>query len=66
MFELVRKNQTERNEKVKARYDASHKPIAFKVGDLALVYRPADNPEQFTKLHSSYQGPFKVVKILDQ
>ena len=66
MFELVRKHQTERNEKVKARYDASHKPIAFKIGDLALVYRPADNPEQFTKLHSPYQGPFKVIKIIDQ
>ena len=60
MFELVRKNQTERNEKVKARYDASHKPIAFKVGDLALVYRPADNPEQFTNLTLHIRAPLRL------
>ena len=66
MFELVRKHQTQRNEKMKTRYDASHRPLEFKEDELALLYRPADNPEQFSKLHSPFQGPFKVLKKIDQ
>ena len=65
MYDLVRKCQTQRNEKAKARYDAKHKPIEYKSGDLALLYRPADAEEQITKLHCPFQGPFKVIKQLD-
>ena len=66
MYDLVRKNQTDRNAKMKARYDASHRPISYQVGDYALLYRPADEDESITKLHTPFKGPYEVIKKLDE
>jgi hypothetical protein len=60
LMNRVKKGQ---REKMKERYDETHKDVKYEVGETVLAYKPA-NVTGSRKLAIDFRGPFEVAKVL--
>ena len=60
---LMNKVKNEQNANMKERYDEKHHEVLYEVGDLCLVYKPA-NVKGPRKLAIDFRGPFRVIRVM--
>ena len=60
---LMNKVKNEQNENMKERYDQTHIEVLYGVGDLCLIYKPA-NVKGPRKLAIDFRGPFRVTRVM--
>jgi len=53
-------------ERMKTNYDASIKPRQFEVGAFVLLFTPQRKKNVYGRWHVAWQGPFRVMKKLNQ
>ena len=53
-------------ERMKTNYDAAIRPKQFEVGAFVLLFTPLKKKNVYSRWHVSWQGPFRVIKKLNQ
>ena len=64
-YEMVRKHMKLKQEWQKTLYDRLVRRTPLKIGDLVWLHSPAVPRGQSHKLHRPWQGPFTIVKVIN-
>jgi hypothetical protein len=65
-YEKLNKHKDLYQQNYKDYYDKSHKEISFNINDLCMIFFPVAKKSLSQKLLPKYDGPFRVIKQLDQ
>ena len=65
-FRFMREHSGKQVERMKTNYNAAIKPKQFEVGTFMLLFTPLKKKNVYSRWHISWQGPFRVIKKLNQ
>ena len=65
-YEKLNEHKTKYQNQYKTYYDRSHKKIEFHLEELVMVYFPVAKLNLSYKLIPKFEGPFKIIKKIDQ